>query len=148
MMIDKIGDLFGLGRLGILGGIIASVLALPVGWLIHWAAGLPGSVLLTLIAFAIAHQAAKRGPVVLDSFAGQLLALWALSGGLWFAGVEPHIYPWPGVVGSFTIFTLFRFLPVFRKLSARGAIFDDLAAGLFAASITLLSAAISHGWFG
>ncbi|MEM7546643.1 MAG: hypothetical protein AAF367_14005 [Pseudomonadota bacterium] len=144
----QIGGMFGLARLGIIGGILASLLALVTGWLVHWLGGFPAVIALTLAAFVLAHRASRIGDVALDCFAGQLLALWALSGGLWFAGVAPHIFPWPGVVGSFVIFTLFRFLPPMRALRRRGAIFDDMAAGATAAAVTLLSAAISHGWIG
>jgi phosphatidylglycerophosphatase A len=147
MMLSRISGGFGLHRLGVTGGIVASLLALPCGWLLHWAGGFPLVAGATVALIFLIHTAARQSMnVVVDKFLGQLVALWALSGGLWFAGVAPHVFPWPGVVGAFVFYNLLRFLPPIRKLGLRHPLYDDLAAGALAAVITLVSAAISHGW--
>ncbi len=141
---------FGLHRLGGVSGIAASLIALAMVWLLHRLGGFPLVAVATTGVISAVWWAVPlaKVPPVSDIFAGQMLALWSLSGGLWFAGVAPHVFPWPGVVGGFVMFTLMRFLPPVRRLGTRFALGDDLAAAGLAALITLLSAAISHGWFG
>ena len=112
--------------------------------------GFPFLVIATLIGAAKIIWAAPRAsvPVIGDRMIGQMIALWALSGGLWFAGVAPHIFPYPGWIGAFVMFNLLIALPPISRLSARHVILDDVVAGGLAASVTLLAAGISHGWFG
>lgn len=85
--------------------------------------------------------------MIADRVIGQWLALWPLSGGLWAAGVDGSISPWPGWVGGFLICQgLTLFVPPIRSLSRRGSLWDDLAAGVIAALLVLVAAGISHGW--
>lgn len=147
---DLIAGGFGLHYFGSTAGLVVSVAALVFAWLLHWAGGLPLVLIGTVaIAYAVVWAAPRATvPLITDIFIGQLVALWTLSGGLWFAGVAPHIFPWPGFAGGFIMFTLFRFLPPIRSLAKRHPLLDDLVAGLLASSLTLLSAAASHGWLG
>lgn len=124
-------------------GLIAALAALPAAWAAHWAGGLPAVASLAVLGFALAVTrpgASARA----DRFAGQVLALCALSGGLWFAGVAPHVFPWPGVVGGFVICQAVTWGAA--RLGA-GPLADDAIGGAVAAALALAGAAIAHGWF-
>ena len=92
------------------------------------------------------------GEIVIDEVVGQWIALWPLSLGLWHAGVDPAIFPYPGWIGAFLMFRLFDILkpwPVSwadRKSTAFGVMFDDVLAGLMAAIVVMVAAGIAHGW--
>lgn len=163
-MIAPFATLFGLGRVPRAPGTAGSLAALPAAWLLHWAGGFPlfaaGLALAIGLGF-LAAQAHMRAigatedpqEIVADEFAGQLLALTPLSLGLWLAGAEPHVFPWPGWVGGFVMFRLFDILkppPIStaeRLPGAWGVMADDLLAGLAAALVVALAAALAHGWF-
>lgn len=146
---NAVGGLGGLGRL-YNGGLQAAWIAIPLVWIMHWLGGFPLVVLATLGAGAMTLWANGRmdGALVSDRLTGQMLALWALSGGLWFAGVPSHIFPYPGWVGAFVIcqgLLWWRPRPIARAAD-KGPLWDDVLAGLTAAVITTISAGISHGW--
>lgn len=146
-----IGGLCGLAHVRF-GGLIAALLAIPFVWVLHWLGGFPLVVIATLSASIKTLWAAPRmdGPLVSDRLAGQMLALWALSGGLWFAGVAPHIFPYPGWVGAFVMaqgLLWWRPAPI-AWAGRNGPLWDDITAGGAAAVVTLISAGISHGWLG
>lgn len=144
-----IGSLCGLARVPY-GGLLAALIAIPFVWMLHWIGGFPLVVIATLGTCGKTLWAVSRmdGPLVSDRLAGQMVALWALSGGLWFAGVEPHLFPYPGWIGAFVITqSLLRWCPAPISWAARkGPLWDDIAAGGTAALFTLISAGISHGW--
>lgn len=144
-----IGSVCGLGRLKY-GGLLAAVCAIPLVWALYWVGGFPLVVIATVSAGAKTIWAAPRmeGHLVSDRLTGQMLALWALSGGLWFAGVAPHIFPYPGWIGAFVMAQgLLWWCPAPIAWAARkGPLWDDVAAGGTAAVITFISAGISHGW--
>ncbi|MEL6678509.1 MAG: phosphatidylglycerophosphatase A [Pseudomonadota bacterium] len=143
-------------------GTWGSLAALPAAWLIHGLASFPGLVLATVAVFALGLWATRvetagatdhdPGEIVIDEVAGQWIALWSLSGGLWMAGVDPWVFPWPGVLGGFVLFRLFDIWkpwPVSwadRMHTPLGVMLDDVIAGLMAAAVTLFAAALSHGW--
>lgn len=143
-----IAGVAGLHRLGLAGGAIVAALAIPFAWGAHWLGGFPLVAIGTLIGCAKIIYAAPRAsvPMIGDRAVGMWLALWPLSGGLWFAGAAPHIFPWPGWVGAFLMFNLALLIPPIRRLGARHPLVDDLTAGALAAVIVLGAAAISHGW--
>ncbi len=148
---NMIGGLCGLNRLPA-SGILAAALAIPLVWGLHWLGGFPLVVLATVSAGVKTLYAVSRmsGPLISDRMVGQMVALWALSGGLWFAGVAPHLFPYPGWVGAFVMcqgLLWWRPKPI-AWLGQRGPLWDDIAAGSTAALVTLISAGISHGWFG
>ena len=142
-------------------GTFGSAAAIPVAWLLHWWGGFPVLMLATVLVFALGIWAitvftAGGDPdpseVVIDEVAGQWIALWPLSLGLWTADVAPHLFPWPGWVGAFVMFRLFDIWkpgPVGwadRKHTPLGVMLDDVIAGVFAAAAVAAAAAISHGW--
>ena len=145
---NLIAGVAGLHRLGPAGGLIVAALAIPFAWVAHWLGGFPLVAIGTLIGCAKIVYAAPRAsvPMIGDRAVGMWLALWPLSGGLWFAGVAPHIFPWPGWIGAFLMFNIALLIPPIRRLHARHTLVDDLTAGALAAVIVLGAAAISHGW--
>lgn len=138
-----IGGMFGLHRLPF-SEWIAAALAVPVTYGLHLVGQFP-----LVLAFAVgltgvtfwAHRRVLQG-MVLDRFAGQILALTSLSGGLWAAGVAPHIFPYPGWVGAFVI-CQGLILILDDRLPEH---WNDTIAGAATAIITLAAAAVSHGW--
>lgn len=143
-------------------GAWGSLAALPLGYALHRFGGFPALALATLLLYGLGAWAVRvavvdardLGPdeVVVDEVVGQWIALWPLSLGLWHAGAPPALFPWPGWVFGFL---LFRFLDVAkpgpvgwagRRKGAQGVMLDDVVAGLIAALIVTLLAAIAHGW--
>ena len=143
-------------------GTLGSAAAIPVAYLLHWAGGFPLLLLATGAVYALGHWAVSvelrgrededPGEIVIDEVAGQWIALWPLSAGLWLAGAAPQVFPWPGWVGAFLAFRLFDIVkrgPVGwadRLGGARGVMLDDAIAGCLAALVVTLLAAIAHGW--
>jgi phosphatidylglycerophosphatase A len=143
-------------------GTWGALAALPAGWLLHWAGG-PA---LLLLAIALAYAAglwATRietfekddldpSEIVIDEVTGQWIALTPLSAGLWLAGAEPHVFPWPGWASAFLLFRLFDIWkpwPVSwadRRKGPTGVMLDDVLAGLMAAACVTALAAVAHGW--
>ncbi|MEX2520631.1 MAG: phosphatidylglycerophosphatase A [Paracoccaceae bacterium] len=146
---NLIAGALGLYRLGEHAGLFAALLALPCASVLHYLGGFPLLALATVIGAAKVIWAAPRAdvPMIADRMIGQWLALWPLSGGLWVAGVDGAVFPWPGWVGGFLICQgLIIFCGPIRRLSARGPLWDDLAAGALAAILVRAAAALSHGW--
>lgn len=145
-------------------GTWGTVASIPLAWVIHGLTGFPGLVLATLIViavgtWAIAQEEALTGAHdasewVIDETAGIWIALWPLSAGLWHAGVDPWIFPYPGWIGAFVMFRLFDIWkpgPVGwadRKNTPWGVMLDDLIAGIMAAVVVALAAGVSHGLMG
>lgn len=156
-----LATLWGLGRIGPAPGTLGALAALPVGYLLHWLGGFPLLAAATALIAVAGHRATDAylpGPgaadpqeVIVDEVAGQLVALWPLSAGLWWAGVPGHVFPWPGWMAAFVLFRLFDIWkpgPIRRLESlpgARGVMADDLAAGAAAALCVALLAALAHG---
>ncbi|MFV0361266.1 phosphatidylglycerophosphatase A [Tropicimonas sp.] len=154
----------GVGLLRPAPGSWGSAAAIPVAWLIHGLGGFPALAAATLVVFLAGWRATAAviagGPepdpdpseIVIDEVAGQWLALWPLSAGLWHAGVAPWIFPYPGWIGAFLFFRLFDIWkpwPVSwadRRHDALGVMLDDVIAGIMAAIVVSAAAAISHGW--
>jgi len=161
-MSKVIATFFYVGRLPLAPGTWGSVAALPLGYALHRYAGFPAFMAVTALVFligwwatAIATRGADDhdpGEIVIDEVVGQWIALWPLSAGLWHAGIDPAIFPYPGWIGAFVLFRLFDIWkpgPVGwadRKQSALGVMLDDVIAGLMAAICVSVLAAIAHGW--
>ncbi|RVV99850.1 phosphatidylglycerophosphatase A [Mesobaculum littorinae] len=142
-------------------GTWGSAAAIPVAWLLHWAGGFPLLTVATLVALAAGYPAARAeaarsgdhdpSHVVIDEVVGMWIALWPLSAGLWFAGAEAHVFPWPGWVGGFVMFRLFDIWKPWlvgrldRRGDTAGLMLDDVVAGIMAAVVVSIAAAISHG---
>lgn len=145
-------------------GTWGSAAALPLGWVLHGLGGFPALAIATIAVVAIGWWAARSeeratdahdaGEIVIDEVAGLWLALWPLSAGLWFAGADPWLFPWPGWVGAFVLFRLFDIWkpgPVGwadRRPGAAGVMLDDLVAGFLAALCVALAAWVAHGMMG
>ena len=154
---------FGVGRLRPAPGTWGSAAALPLGFVLHGLGGFPLVAVATIVIFAVgwwATAAATRGQddhdpseIVIDEVAGQLIAPWPLSAGLWFAGQPAWVFPYPGWVGAFLMFRLFDIWkpgPVGwadRLHTPLGVMLDDVIAGLMAAVVVASAAALAHGIF-
>lgn len=163
-MTRLIAIFFGAGLLRPAPGTWGTAAALPVGWVIHGLFGFPGLVIATILAFALGWWAtavetqgkADHDPseIVIDEVVGLWIALMPLSAGLWHAGADPWLFPWPGWLGAFVLFRLFDIWKPWlvgradRRGDALGVMLDDVMAGAFAAIILALAAGVSHGMLG
>lgn len=143
-------------------GTWGSLAALPLGYALHWLGGFPALALATVLLYGLGYWAVlvevvdehdlDPAYVVVDEVVGQWIALWPLSLGLWHAGAPASLFPWPGWVFGFLLFRFFditKLGPVGwadRRKGAQGVMLDDVIAGLFAALIVTLMAAVAHGW--
>ncbi|MEM9044490.1 MAG: phosphatidylglycerophosphatase A [Pseudomonadota bacterium] len=157
-MISLIATFGGVGRLPKAPGTWGSAVAIPVGYGLHFLGGFPLIVIGTLFLFALGVWATDRylqgreddpSEVVIDEVVGMLITLWPLSWGLWAAGLEPHIFPWPGWVIGFVLFRFFDIVkpPPIRWLDRPGAFYvmlDDVAAGVASAILVWIAAMIAH----
>lgn len=163
-MSRAIATVFGVGLLPGAPGTWGSAVAIPAAWLIHGLGGFPALVLATVAVTLIgwwATAAATRGTgnhdpseIVIDEVAGQWVALWPLSLGLWHAGAAPWVFPYPGWIGAFLMFRLldiWKPWPVSwadKREDAWGVMLDDLLAGLLAAIVVAVAAFVAHGMLG
>lgn len=161
-MTALIATFFYVGRIPFAPGTLGSLAALPVAYIIHRFGGFPALALATAFVFVLGwwatasytrtHDSHDPSEVVIDEVAGQWIALWPLSAGLWHAGIDPAIFPYPGWIGGFLMFRLFDIWkpwPVSwadRKSTPLGVMLDDALAGIMAAIVVTLAASIAHGW--
>jgi phosphatidylglycerophosphatase A len=123
----------------------ASAVAILIGYLLHRAGGFPllaGATVLAVAGGALAAGDRRAGMV--EAAAGQWVALFPLSAGLWWMGAAPQVFPWPGWVGAFVMFRLFD---VWRPgpLARSGPMAGALVAGALAALVVAAAAALAHG---
>ena len=151
----------GVGFLRPAPGTWGSAAAIPAAWALHGLGGYPLLVIATLLVIplgtwavgAMTEGGADHDPseAVIDEVAGMWIALMPLSAGLWFAGADPWVFPWPGWVGAFAAFRLFDVWkpgPVGwadRMNTPLGTMLDDVIAGLMAALCVAGAAALAHG---
>jgi phosphatidylglycerophosphatase A len=156
-----VATFFFVGHMKPFSGTWGSAAAIPVAWVLHGLGGFPLLAAASLAVFALGWWATARytaghaqhdpSEVVIDEVAGQWIALWPLSAGLWHAGADPWLFPWPGWVGAFVMFRLFDIWkpgPVGwadRQPHAAGVMLDDVLAGLMAGAVVALAAGIAHG---
>ncbi|WP_224823725.1 phosphatidylglycerophosphatase A [Cognatishimia sp. MH4019] len=159
-MSRAIATFFYVGLLRPAPGTWGSAAAIPVAYVLHALGGFPLLFVATLAVFALGWWAtveATRGAedhdpseIVIDEVAGQWVALWPVSLGLWMAGVDPWTFPWPGWVTAFIFFRVFDIWkpgPVGwadRRHDALGVMMDDVIAGAMAACVVAGAAAIAH----
>ncbi len=160
-MTRLIATLGGIGYLRPGPGTWGSLVAVPLAWLLHMAGGFPALMIAAALVFGIGLWAARietaasgnpdPSEIVIDEVVGQWIALMPLSGGLWFAGAAPHLFPWPGWVGGFLLFRLFDIWKPWPvswaddQHTPLGLMLDDVIAGLMAAVCVSIAAAIAHG---
>ena len=158
-MMRAIATFFYVGLVPVAPGTAGALAALPVAYGLHVLGGFPALALATVAATWLGWLATRavtvEGPpapsfVVIDEVAGQWVALWPLSFGLWMAGAAPTLFPWPGWVGAFLLFRLFDIWkpgPVGwadRLKTPWGVMLDDLIAGAMAAILVLVGALVAH----
>ncbi len=153
------------GLLPVAPGTMGSLVALPAAYGLHWLGGFPLLLLATVVGFFkgwwatsvyVNQPGAPEDPseVVVDELIGQWIALLPLSFGLWHAGAAAHVFPWPGILVAFLFFRLFDIWKVGlvgwadRRGDPLGVMLDDVIAGIFAAIVVLIGAALSHGMLG
>jgi len=163
-MSRTIATFFGIGLLPYAPGTWGTAAAIPVAYGIHYLGGFPALLIATLAVCLIgwwATAAATKGKddhdpgeIVIDEVAGIWIALLPLSYGLWHAGAEPHVFPWPGWVGAFILFRIFDIKkpgPIGwadRMNSSLGVMLDDILAGIAAGICVAIGAGLAHGVFG
>ncbi|MXU65768.1 phosphatidylglycerophosphatase A family protein [Oceanomicrobium pacificus] len=163
-MIRIITSFFGAGLLPGAPGTWGSMAAIPAAMLLHYLGGFPALSAATLLVFFLGWWATSRhvvamgesdpSEIVIDEVVGMWIGLMPLSFGLWRMGAEPHVFPWPGWVLAFLLFRFFDVLKPFpvswadRLHSPLGVMLDDVIAGIMAAAIVMLAAAVAHGWGG
>jgi phosphatidylglycerophosphatase A len=140
----------GSGRVPLAPGTAGSAAAVGLFWLtlqsgLGW---LPAIVFVALVlaGFWSCPEAARRlgekdpGPIVIDEFAGQFLALLAL---------PPS---WPVLAAGFVLFRLFDIVKPARRFEALpgaiGIMADDLVAGLYANLLLQLAVRVAPGSWG
>ncbi|MCU0855703.1 MAG: phosphatidylglycerophosphatase A [Rhodobacteraceae bacterium] len=159
-----VATFFGVGYLKPASGTWGSAAALPLGFLLHGLGGFPALAIATAVAFLAGVWATERmiatgedkdpSEIVIDEVTGMWIALWPLSAGLWHAGADPWVFPWPGWVGAFVMFRLFDVWkpgPVGwadRQPGAMGVMLDDVIAGVMAALVVVVAAGVAHGVMG
>jgi len=159
-----IATFFYVGLLRPAPGTWGSAVAIPVAYVLHGLGGFPLLAIATIGVFFLGWWAtleATRGKddhdpseIVIDEVAGQWIALWPVSLGLWMASVDPWTFPWPGWVTAFVFFRLFDIWkpgPVGwadRRSDAFGVMMDDVIAGVMAACVVAGAAAIAHAGLG
>lgn len=165
MRVSKfIATFAGVGLLKPAPGTWGSLAAIPCGYALHVLGGFPLLLLATGVAIAVGWWAAAQeeratgahdpSEIVIDEVAGLWIALWPLSAGLWHAGADPWLFPWPGWVGAFVLFRVFDILkpgPVGwadRHDGAFGVMLDDVIAGAIAAVLIAIGAVVAHGMIG
>jgi len=141
-------------------GTWGSLVALPLGWLIHVIGG-PWLLMVAILGGFIKGVWATSqltsgtddhdpSEIVIDEVVGQWIAILPLSFGAWHVGAD-ILALWPGWVTAFIAFRAFDILkpgPVGwadRRNDALGVMLDDVIAGVFAALTVLVFAGVSHG---
>lgn len=159
-MMHLISTFFLVGHLRPAPGTWGSVAALPVAWAIYALGGIwvfmgAAILLIPLGWWAIRHDTAGQpdhdpSEIVIDEVAGQWIALMPVMIGAAYASV-PVLALWPGWITAFVAFRLFDIWkpgPVGwadRRPDAWGVMLDDVIAGVIAAVVVIVAAAVSHG---
>jgi len=158
-----LATVFGVGRLWPMPGTWGSLIALPLGWLLHIAGG---PWLLAIVAIAVffiglwatAQQTRGRDDrdpsyIVIDEVVGQWIAVLPVSVGAAHAGAD-ILALWPGWVSAFLFFRLFDIWkpgPIGRadrRQDPLGVMLDDAIAGSFAAIAVMVLAWVFHAGLG
>lgn len=149
---------FGVGYLkpapGTWGSLAAVIVALPLmnsSFLTYFAVL---GVVTGLAYRAVQNEMAESdihdpGWIVIDEVVGQWVALLPVALGVWMTG-SPVLALWPGLVAAFVLFRLFDIWKpsligrLDRQETPESIVTDDIAAGLLAAIVVALLAALAH----
>ncbi|ARE42161.1 Phosphatidylglycerophosphatase A [Rhodovulum sp. P5] len=155
----RIATAFGVGLLRPAPGTWGSLAALPIFWALHVLGGpwlaLLAIVLVTLVGWWSVKAASAglsdpdRSEFVIDEVAGMWIALLPVSFGAWAAGAEIlALYPgWIAAFLGFRLFDIWKPWPIGwadRMKTPLGVMLDDVLAGIVAAIVVLVLAAVSH----
>ncbi len=151
----------GVGDLPSAPGTWGSLAALPVAWLLHVTGGpwlMIGAIAVVFAAgvWATSREVEATGDhdpshVVIDEVAGQWVALLPVLIGAERVGADV-LALWPGWIVAFVGFRAFDILkpgPVGwadRRGDTMGVMLDDVIAGVFAALLVVVLAAVFHGF--
>ncbi|MCC5987702.1 MAG: phosphatidylglycerophosphatase A [Pararhodobacter sp.] len=152
---------FGAGLLRPAPGTWGSLAALPFAWALHALGGFGLLALATVAVFVLGwwvsvietRNSTDPDPseIVIDEVAGMWLALWPVSLGAQWMGVD-ILALWPGWLVAFFGFRLFDIWKpgpagwADRLHTPLGLMLDDIFAGLFAALAVVALAALAHGF--
>ena len=141
-------------------GTWGSLAALPAAWLLHALGGVWLLIIAGVVLFAAGHAATKKliagaadhdpSWIVVDEVVGMWIALLPVSYGATAMGIDV-LRLWPGILSAFVFFRLFDISKPWlvgradRSGGAMGVMLDDVIAGVFAAIVTAVLAAIAHG---
>ncbi|MFT4716706.1 MAG: phosphatidylglycerophosphatase A [Paracoccaceae bacterium] len=156
-----IATFFYVGRVPFAPGTFGSAAAIPFGYLLHRYCGPQIFLLAIILVFLLgwwataAHTKGREdhdpGEIVIDEVAGQWIALLPVSYGLYHAGVDPAIFPYPGWIAAFFLFRLFD---IWKPWPIRwadnmdtplGVMLDDVLAGIMAGLCVMILAGLYHG---
>lgn len=159
-MSHLIATFFYIGHLRPAPGTWGSAAAIPVAYVIHGLGGFPALAIASVLVFFIGWWATHAdtlgkenhdpSEIVIDEVAGQWIALWPLSAGLWWMGSDAWVFPYPGWIAAFILFRLFDIWKPWlvgwadRRDDAFGVMFDDVIAGAMAAVVVTALAAFAH----
>ncbi len=157
----QIASFFGVGFLPKAPGTWGSLFALPIAYVLMGFLGFPLFVIVTVLLFFLGWRSVyvmqtkndveDPGWIVIDEVIGQWIALFPIGYGLYARGLDPFTFLWPGYLVGFLAFRLFdikKWGPIGwadRKGTALGVMLDDVFAGLFAAMLVMIGAAVYHG---
>ena len=143
-------------------GTWGSLAAVIVAWPLHLLGGPYALGAAALLCYFVGlelvkKEIASRGDhdpswVVIDEAVGQWLALIPVSAGAIVSGVS-FLALWPGIVSAFVFFRLFDVRKPWlvgradRRGDAVGVMMDDVWAGVFAAIVVMVLAALAHAGF-
>ena len=158
-----IATVCGVGYLRPAPGTWGSLVALPLGWIVHLVGGFPLFLLAIIATFfkglwatrIMTRDSDDHDPseIVIDEVAGQLIALAPLSYSAWSMGLN-ITQLWPGWIAAFLLFRLFDISKPWlvgwadRRGDPLGVMLDDVIAGVFAAFGVMLLAGVWHGAMG
>jgi phosphatidylglycerophosphatase A len=159
-MIKMITTTFGVGYLRPAPGTWGSLAALPLAWGVHELFGLTGFIVACVIVFFLGWWATAQhtnnsgdhdpSEIVVDEVIGQWIALLPVFIGAAHMGADT-LALWPGWVTAFIGFRLFDITKIGpigwtdRRGDALGVMLDDVIAGIYAALLVMIMAALSHG---
>ena len=159
-MIKLITTTFGVGYLRPAPGTWGSLAALPLAWGVHEIFGLTGFIVASVVVFFLGWWATAQhtsgsddhdpSEIVVDEVIGQWIALLPVFIGAAHMGADTLVL-WPGWITAFIGFRLFDITKIGpigwadRRGDALGVMLDDVIAGIFAALLVMILAALSHG---
>lgn len=155
-----IATVFYIGYLRPAPGTWGSLAALPMAWALHALGGFALLAAATALVFVLGYYSTRSltrdsldhdpAYIVVDEVVGQWISLFPVSYGAIFMSVDITRL-WPGWIAAFVLFRLFDIWKPWlvgradRMGTPMGVMLDDVIAGVFAAVVASLLAALAHG---